>query len=102
MTGRCDFWFKDIRWTLWPQPNPYILDPSVPFVSSSSPYPRTETLVEVTLNISNCTPLLRKGPVEESSKGLAESGVGIGRGDTLGKEWDPNHQALPSPKHPCM
>lgn len=33
-------WFEDIRWTPRPQPNPSILDPTVPFPSSRSPHPQ--------------------------------------------------------------
>lgn len=75
-----------------------ILDESVPFPSSRSPYTQTETLLEVTLKIIKYTPLL----VEEASEDLAE-GVGgrAGTGDIQEKEQDLSHQALTSIVHFC-
>lgn len=63
-----EVWLEDLRRPPRPQPNLSILDESVPFPSSRSPYTQTETLLEVTLKIIKYTRLL----AEEGSEDLAE------------------------------
>lgn len=63
-----EIWLEDLRRPPHPQPNLSILDESVPFPSSRSPYTQTETSLEVTLKVTKYTSLL----VEEGSEDLAQ------------------------------